>query len=187
MSSIAFAFGASPETNDHEVRPEVNGMDILPELEAEALGIDPPEFFAQAELERGGQLLIGRCGCGVVGCADVHIEVSLTDGGYLWHLDSDREYSFESDQYLASVNVAVAYKGWEPIERTAERLVSAIDFTSLAESGYQFEWASARIAKGRITLSFSKAQTQRLFEVGWDAQSPDDAVRQVSRWAANYV
>jgi hypothetical protein len=71
---------------------------------------------------------------------------------------------------------------WESLERTAERLVSNLNFSSKLENGYRFQWASARIKRGVITLSFEYEGTQRMFDIGWNNAEPENARTQVLHW-----
>jgi hypothetical protein len=44
-----------PETNDHQLRPFVDGDDWLG---ADQLGLDPPKFFRQPALRSAGELVV---------------------------------------------------------------------------------------------------------------------------------
>jgi hypothetical protein len=187
MNLIAWHFEASPTSNDDQVRPVVDDADFLRMFAGDSLGIDPPEFFRQPVLGVGGKLLIGRCSCGVVGCSDVFVDVSVADQGITWQSPASDAHRFDLEQYIDSFKRAAANTAWESVERTAERLVSSLDFTSLEGRGYRFEWASTRVARGRVTLSFLNNGTQRLFEIGWDEQRAEDAEQQVRRWVAQYA
>jgi hypothetical protein len=186
MHVIAFQFKASPASNDHQVRPLIDDMDVLETLGEASLGLDPPEFFQQSALGLEGKLLIGRCSCGVVGCGDVRVDAAVEGQSVTWRLPG-RVYCFGLDQYTSSFKRASENTTWESVGRTAERLVALIDFTRLEQWGYKFEWASTRIANGRVTLSFTNEGAQRLFDVGWNAHNADDAAGQVRRWVAEYA
>jgi hypothetical protein len=186
MSILAFVFEPSPTSNDDQVRPEIDGFDVLRKLADDSLGMDPPEFFRQPALGIGGELLIGRCSCGVVGCGDVQVDVDEVNEIVTWRFRADQAYQFELQQYLESFRSAAASTAWESVGRTAERLVSSIDFGKFVQQGYQLDWASTRIARGRVTLSFSRQGTQRLFEIGWNDQDAEDAVERVRHWLADY-
>jgi len=187
VHSIAFRFEASPSSNDDQVRPVVDGADFLRTIVHDSLGVDPPEFFRQPALGVDGKLLIGRCSCGVVGCGDVLVDITVADQCVTWLTQTERAYDFELSRYLDGFKTASEDTAWESVGRTAERLVSSIDFTKLKERGYKFEWASTRIARGRVTLSFSNQEIQRLFEIGWNDQQAEDATTQVRRWVAEYA
>ena len=182
ISELSFLFGASPETNDHEVRALVDGHDLLGSLVSSGLGIDPPQFFAQKTLRESGSLLIGRCHCGVVGCGDMRVRVEVSGDRVLWHLSNGGSHAFERERYLDAITTAAASTDWETPQRHAERLVAMQDFSAMQDIGYLFQWASARMSHGRLVLSFDFIGTQQLFEIDWDQADPQDAVRQVKRW-----
>lgn len=182
ISEIIFHFGASPETNDHEVRVLVDGHDLLESFGFGGLGIDPPQFFAKQAFREGGSLLAGRCQCGVFGCGDMRVRVEISGDRVLWCPPQGRSYAFGRQSYLDAIATATASTDWETPQRHAERLVAMQDFGAMQEIGYRFEWASARMGDGKLVLSFDFSGTQQLFEIGWDQADPQDAVRQVKRW-----
>jgi hypothetical protein len=187
MHVIDLHFEPSPFSNDHQVRPVIDGIDLLRGLADDSLGIDPPQFFRQPALGRGGNLLIGRCSCGDVGCGAVRVDVAVTDRRVTWQFGTERTYHFELQQYLDCFERASLNTTWESVGRTAERLVSSIDFARLSDQGYRFEWASTRITRACVTLCFSKDGMQRLFGVEWDDRRAEDAEQQVRRWTAHYA
>jgi len=77
MGLLSFKFSASPNTNDHEVRPLVDGMDFLQLDDEDLIGLDPPVFFKQDALLNGGTLFVGRCACGEIGCDNRAITVEI--------------------------------------------------------------------------------------------------------------
>jgi len=184
MNVLTFRFEVSLGSNDHEVRPMIDGKDVL---NKDFLGLDPPEYFNQPKLFESGDILIGRCKCGVVGCDDIRIKNTISSKEVTWNLKGGKKYIFSKKEYFESINHSSNDSSWENNERKAERLVSYIDFSTLAEYGYEFNWASARISKGCISLSFEKDNTQRIFDIGWNPEDPDDAVRNVTRWVIEYV
>jgi hypothetical protein len=187
MHVIALHFEASPFSNDHQVRPVIDGIDLLRALADDSLGIDPPQFFRQPALGRGGKLLIGRCSCGDVGCGPVLVDVAVANRRVTWQFGTERAYHFELHQYLECFERASLNTTWESVGRTAERLVSSIGFEKLSDQRYRFEWASTRITRACVTLCFSKGGKQRLFGVEWDDRRAEDAEQQVRRWAAHYA
>jgi hypothetical protein len=160
----------------------ISGDDLLSSICSGDLGLDPPEFFQQAGLLKGGEILIGRCSCGVVGCGDQRAGVEISSDQVIWHLVRDRRVIFDREQYETALAQGASATAWESVERTAERLVESLDFSARAERGYIFEWASARIKKGQITLSFTVEGRQATVDVGWDQQSPEDARVRVLAW-----
>jgi hypothetical protein len=187
MNVIALHFEASPFSNDHQVRPVIDDIDLLRAFADDSLGIDPPQFFRQPALGRGGKLLIGRCSCGDVGCGPVLVDVAVADQRVSWQFGTERAYHFEMQQYLQCFERASLNTTWESVGRTAERLVSSIDFARLSDQGYRFEWASTRITRACVTLCFLKGGMQRLFGVEWDDRRAEDAEQQVRRWVAHYA
>ena len=184
---LAFQFEASPHSNDHQVRPLIDGIDLLRDFADDSLGIDPPQFFGQPALGRNGKLLIGRCSCGDVGCGAVRVDVAVADRSVTWQCETERVYHFELQQYLECFERASQNTAWESVGRTAERLVSSVDFGRLSDRGYRFVWASTRIAPARVTLCFEKDGRKRLFGVEWDALRAEDAQQKVRSWAAHYA
>jgi hypothetical protein len=186
MNVITLKFAASPFSNDHEVRPVIDGIDLLRELAEDCLGLDPPQLFQQPALGRNGVLLIGRCSCGDVGCGAFRAEVAVAGERVSWRVGDDHSFTFDKQQYLECFERASQDTTWESVGRTAERLVSSIDLARLSEYGYRFEWTSTRIMQARVTLCFVKEGKQRLFQVEWDDRHAEDAEQQVRLWAAEY-
>ncbi|WP_175220878.1 hypothetical protein [Achromobacter deleyi] len=184
MDTLDFVFAESHESNDHEVRPLATGIDILRSLSPNDRGLDPPEFFGQSALWAGGKLLIGRCSCGVIGCGDQIADVEVCSNQIAWLLAQGRRVVFNKEQYEAALAQGAVSTSWESLERTAERLVSGLDFSKRAERGYVFQWASARINKGQITLSFGVGGRQAIIDVGWNQRDPEDARNSVLLWIA---
>jgi hypothetical protein len=184
---LALQFEASPHSNDHQVRPIIDGIDLLRDLADDSLGMDPPQFFRQPALGRSGKLLIGRCSCGDVGCGAFRVDVTVADRRVTWQFETERLYHFELQQYLECFERASLITAWESVGRTAERLVSSIDFGRLSDHGYRFEWASTRITQACVTLCFVKDGRKRLFGVEWDDRQAVDAEQQVRSWAAHYA
>jgi hypothetical protein len=173
MNSLAFDISPSPGSNDHQVRIVIDGEDWL---QGNNLGIDPPEFFAQKALRDGGELLIGRCDCGCVGCADIRVEVARKEPGISWTVREGIFYFFSAKEYDRTIKAAESDTAWEDANRTAERLVAELFRGATLEDGHIFDWASARIGRGLITLSFSLNKSQKTFDFGWDGQNPETAL-----------
>ncbi|WP_152601818.1 MULTISPECIES: hypothetical protein [Burkholderia] len=184
MDFLEFSFAESLESNDHEVRPLATGIDILNTLGPDCLGLDPPEFFGQPALRAGGEFLIGRCSCGVIGCGDQLADVEVFSDQVVWHLAQGHRIVFKKEQYEAALAQGAASTHWESPERTAERLVSCLDFSSRNERGYVFQWASTRIKRGQVTLLFGEGERQVMIDVGWNRRDPEDARNSVLAWIA---
>jgi hypothetical protein len=180
VNTLSFKFGPCVESNDHEVRVLIDGIDVLERVDKSSLGLDPVDFFAQRALMASGDLLIGRCGCGCIGCGDesvraLHDSVSW-QSPHRWISG----VSFTMSAYLEAIAQARADTSWETIDRTAERLVSYLDFSVFERKGMKFVWASARIDQTKMALSFSKGEKQELLFVDWDhrdAAQAEHAVR----------
>lgn len=184
MDTLGFTYASCPDSNDHEVRPIISGDDLLDSICSGGLGLDPPEFFQQAELLKGGEVAVGKCSCGALGCGDKRAGVEISSEQVMWYLGRDRRFVFEREQYETALAQGASATSWESVERTAERLVGALDFSARADRGYIFEWASARIKKGQITLSLNVDGRQATIDVGWDHQTPEDGQVRVRAWIA---
>ncbi len=172
LHTIGFAFGPSPASNDHQVRILVDGEDWLGDS---SLGIDPPEFFAQPALMVGGELLVGRCECGCVGCDDVAVQVVRRPNEVGWSGLQGPVLKFAATQYDFAVDRAKNDLTWETPNRTAERLSANVLAGLVLSDGFAFQWASTRIRSGVLSLSFLRDGVQRIVDLTWDCQSPDTA------------
>jgi hypothetical protein len=183
MNTLSFKFGPSPESNDHEVRILVDGVDILERVDKSSLGLDPVDFFAQAALLETGNLLIGRCGCGCLGCGDEAVSAVHDAGTVSWKSPHRwiSGFVFERTGYLAAISRGRADTSWETVDRTAERLVSSLDFSVFERKGMKFEWASGRMDKTRMALSFNRGGQQELLYVDWNHRNPAEAELAVRR------
>jgi hypothetical protein len=177
MSELTFEIRPSPETNDHEVVVLVDGSKVLDD---DFMGIDPPEFFAQFSKTRTGQLLIGRCRCGVVGCGDYLVTVEIAPEIVTWW--GAKEFRFERAEYDKAIQRAASDFSWEDQQRRAERLAKMVLDGCRTEDGFTFQWASARIKPMSIELSFQKHGQQRMLEFGWDGATDQSAVEGAKRF-----
>lgn len=50
MHSLDLHFEASPYSNDHQVRPVIDDIDLLRDFAEDSLGINPQHFFRQPAL-----------------------------------------------------------------------------------------------------------------------------------------
>ena len=188
MNTLDFRIEPSQSSNDHQVRIIVDGADWLGD---DSLGIDPPEFFAQDALRLGGKVLIGRCDCGCVGCCDVNVTMSRQENSVDWTLRSGGILQFSPCDYDRLIETSLTDFSWEDERRTAERLVSELFRGSKLEDGSIYDWASARIGRGIITLSFSNkgaiGAEQKTFEFGWDGKNPESALPAAKRFKKERV
>ncbi|WP_060337788.1 hypothetical protein [Burkholderia ubonensis] len=173
--SLVFRVLASPETNDHEVRIVIDGEDIIDRL-SHAIGLDPIDFFEQHALLQGGRAVIARCDCGVIGCGDRTAKVAIGGTFVEWDVNVIGIRRFPSDAYRRWIVGAANERGWEDANRRAERLVSEVLAGMRLDDGKVFQWASARIAPGQISLSFWGDGEQSLLSINWDEVHTDTAV-----------
>ena len=151
LRKLTLEVSPSVESNDHQVRIFVDGKDWF---EFEYLGIDPPRFFEQTTF-LGGALIVGRCLCGVEGCADIWANVKEQNGLVEWEFEHRASLKFSKEGYVSAIERAKNDHTWEDIKRTAERLVS-VEFKNTSIESLSFEWASARIEEKKIHLSFCR-------------------------------
>lgn len=177
MNQLSFIILPSPETNDHEIRILIDGEDILGK---DFLGLDPPVFFNQDNLTKGGYMLIGRCTCGEAGCGSYGVTVELDQDKVFWNDDCGLNLVFNKQAYVSTVESVRNDHSWEDIKRRVERLATDILKKSQTKEGYFFDWASARIGENIITLSYRKDGFQKLFEIAWDGRS-DNKVEENAR------
>jgi hypothetical protein len=90
-------------------------------------------------------------------------------------------------EYDLAVDAGAADVSWENIERTAERLVSKLDYSEFKRHGLLFEWASARIKSDRMTLSFKKENAQQFYDAPWDHKFPTNAVEAVQQMLTKLI
>lgn len=163
----------SPSSNDHEARIFIDDVDWLGQ---DSLGIDPPMFFAQ-DFQWEGRLLVGRCECGCEGCCDTVVNVGLDEKEIVWTNESGLRLVFDRREYVNEITRASEDFSWEDERRRVERLVGNVFASAEMEEGYVFNWASARIRTGIITVSFTRNGEQKLLEFGWEPGDFEDAVR----------
>ncbi|QTV05030.1 hypothetical protein [Faecalibacter bovis] len=168
MNKLSFNILPSPESNDHEIRILIDDKDFLGN---DYLGLDPPSFFSQDNLDKDGEIMIGRCTCGVEGCGDFQLTVVIKQDNVLWTNNNGLNLIFEKQYYNHSIETAKNDYSWEDINRKVERLTTNILKNSQTKDSYIFNWASARINERQITLSYNKNGNQKLFNIVWDGQS----------------
>jgi hypothetical protein len=178
MKKLSFTFQACKESHDHEVRIQLDGVDILTTIDKTSLGLDPVEFFAQDTLHKDGELLIGRCSCGCVGCGDTSVRTHHDDEKVVWKSEYRwlSEIVFSKRDYLSAIEAGKSETSWETLERTTERLVGQLDFSGFSKKGMIFQWASARIDPEKIALSFLKSGKQELLYFHWNHADSKSAV-----------
>ncbi len=178
MNILSFKTLESPESNDHQIRILIDGKDWLGD---EYLGLDPPSFFKQPGLLSGGKTVVGRCCCGCEGCDDIIVNVEVTGHSVIWWPESGINPEFVLNQYLSTLESQKNDNSWEDINRKVERLVSEVFEGKVLKGNYSFKWASARIDKGKIKLSFEGGYDQKLFEIPWDSLDTQEAVAKAKK------
>jgi hypothetical protein len=172
LQKLGFAFSPSLASNDHQVRILVDEEDWLGDS---VLGIDPAEFFAQPALTIGGELLVGRCECGCVGCDDVTVRVVRDHDEVKWIDCSTSELTFSTTQFDSAVHRARNDFAWETPNRTAERLAANVLDGIVLQHGFSFQWASTRIRDCVLSLSFLRDGVQKIVDLEWDGVRPESA------------
>jgi len=173
INKLSFNILPSPETNDHEVRILIDNEDFLG---SDYLGLDPPLFFNQDNLDKNGELIIGRCSCGVDGCCDYPIIVTIAEN-VTWTDKYGLNLSFDKEEYFTLMKRSRGDYSWEDIKRRVERLTTDVLRYSKTKDNYQFMWASARINDKQITLSYSKNGDQLLFNFFWDGKTDNNVIQ----------
>jgi hypothetical protein len=115
------------------------------------------------------------------------VDVAPQGREVLWTNTKGLHLHFDREQYDSVVASAREDISWEDSKRTAERLVSGVLTGALLDEGYTFDWASARVRGGVMTISFSKCGTQKLFEFAWDGYSAQDALAGAKRFQKERV
>ena len=179
MNKISFNILPSPETNDHEIRILIDDEDFLGN---DYLGLDPLSFFSQDNFDKNGELMVGRCTCGVEGCGDYAVDVVVNQNNISWTNDNGLNLVFDKQDYDHSIDTAKNDYSWEDIKRKVERLTTNILKLSQTKDNYHFNWASARINDKQITLSYSKNGDQKLFDIVWDGQSESNVVHNAKQF-----
>ncbi len=183
MNKLTFRILPSEESHDHQVRIEIDGNDYLGEF----LGIDPPHFFGQNNFFHEGKLLIGRCDCGCEGCCDTIIDVETIENQIVWKIDESTRFEFDKNEYTQYVNEKRMDFSWENLNRRVERLVSEEFKNTTIYADYDFDWASCRIEKNKILLSYSRKGNpenfrQEILKFDWNGINEEDALNRAKEY-----
>lgn len=186
MNKLTFNILPTEESNDHQVRILIDDVDWL----GEELGIDPPEFFKQTNFLTDGELLIGRCSCGVVGCGDVIVNVTSDEETVNWITADEQKLAFDKEEYSRTIETARTDFSWEDLNRKVERHVSELFKNTSIFGMLTFDWASCRIEDKMINLSFSKHEPpeqfrQEIRKFRWNGTTVEDALEQANEFLKN--
>lgn len=156
--SLEIVVAPAPHTNDHEVLLLGNGRDLVRMIDEEMIGLDPDDILIEPSplLVAGAQpIAIGRCSCGLTGCASIEAKLFREGGAVVWDVqDYDGVLRFDASQYESEVKRALADTSWETPARTAARLIrSTVDHDALRRHGFQFSSSSGRLRIGKISVS----------------------------------
>ena len=179
MHTLSFNILPSDEDHDYEVRILIDDCDILGK---DYIGIDPPDLFRQQNLIGTGEILIGRCTCGVIGCSDYPVYVNILEDKITWTNDNGLNLEFDKSAYEKVIANAKTDFSWESKERRVERLTAEVLKNTRTSNGFKFDWVSARIKENVITVSYSKDGQQKLFEFNWDGQTDQSAVTEANNF-----
>jgi len=182
-STLRIQIALSVDTNDHEVKLLVDGNDVFRRLQG--MGLDPDDCALPAALMPAATprtTIIGRCDCGVRGCGDIDVRISLEEERIVWELAGE-QFCFVAADYIAELERAGSDLSWETPDRSAGRLVRCgIEQvrTQLADHGLTFHWASGRVQAGSFTASIESAQeSQILIHIPWTDESPEQIAAQL--------
>jgi hypothetical protein len=149
----------SPGTNDHEVLLVAGEQNLVERFAAGSMGLDPDDLLVEPctlLADGSSECLIGRCDCGVLGCGDVRINLSVQGDTVIWAdiREPRRVIQFERQLYQAEVERSLADFSWETAGRRTERLIrNDIDRQRLADLGFEFSWASTRASPDAVTIA----------------------------------
>lgn len=180
---LTITVGDNPSSNDHEARLLIDGKDWLG---SEYMGLDPPRLESELLTDRDGSIIVGRCSCGAEGCGDLIVEVIRSENLVSWSSPETTKVTFDASQYDAEVARFVNDKSWETTGRAVEREVEQIFSGIITIDSFRFDWASTRIQKGLVHLSFSKGLEQKLLEFGWDGASLANAIARAQQFRAEH-
>lgn len=184
---IRFEVVSSPASNDFCLRAIVDGEDFIAKHWPELLGIDPPRMYERLlrPLSRDPrELVIARCGCGEECCDNASVLATADGGRIRWEAMSGGAPSVEFDaaQFQAALSAVMRDASWEPRGYTVDRLLKdVVDRDLLLGRGYEYRWASDRIAAGELTLSLKRGDGQVLVRLPWKDETPEEMTAAAAR------
>jgi hypothetical protein len=156
LSALRLDVRSLAGTNDHEVRPMIDGEDLIATRFPGLVGVDPDDLLiAPSPLRPGAPhaVTVARCECGEAGCSRGDLSVR-TDGDQVSWLIGARTYRFERGRYLAEIARAEQDTRWETPDRTAARLIrDGVDRRTLAMQGLGYQWSSGRLSRDHLAIS----------------------------------
>lgn len=176
MNTLRFEIAPSPETNDDEVRIFIDGEPLF-NIDDSSMGLDPPKLFDALKKHWVGDLMIGRCICGVEGCGDIVVYVFRSQRSVKWETRLKVQFEFDIEAYNSTINQLLADTSWESTKRRVERLVGKVMSGTQTEDGLRFQWASTRIQENTVCLAYKNGDEQRVFEFVWDGETEISALK----------
>lgn len=172
VNQLSFDIRHSPESNDHQVRILVDNIDILGK---EQLGLDPPDLIDALHPAAKGDILVGRCNCGCLGCGDVFARITKQEDCIVWHYE-DQTFRFSAVSYKAALTKLATNHDWEDINRHVERRLNlALSTYECGAKENGFRWVSTRVGRNQLTYSFVKNNEQKLLVIHWGGATFEDA------------
>ena len=140
------------------------------------------DFIRFVRPEFSGDVLVGRCDCGCIGCDEVRAKVRIEERSVIWSL-LGKVYHFEIDAYIATLGNLASDHSWEDIGRRVERILTerVQKDTRWVREQTQFDWVSTRCSRNQLTYSFTIDGQQVTFSTGWGGQTEEDAIAAQSR------
>jgi hypothetical protein len=168
MTDFRIHVSFSPDSNDHQVRFQAGGTDLIARFWGDMLGLDPDDILTQPcplLAHCRGTVTVARCSCGVTGCGSEEVAVTETGGQVTWSSGGKTVMSVDALKYRSEVVRALNDFSWETPDRTAARLFKAkVDVGALQARSFGFEWASGRVRGGQFTASL-RLQEEGLYQV----------------------
>lgn len=180
MSNLSYQILPNPDDDTYEVRLFVDGIDWI---EMGHLGLDPPDLVRELTSVHRSHLTIGRCGCGVLGCDDLVVNVQRTLHSVEWSCLNRKSVVFDAEHFDCFVAALVTDHSWEPVGRTVERHLNEMFAGMVTDDRYVFDWSSTRIRPDHVSISVSKGGQQKLLECSWDGATLASAQSSARRLA----
>lgn len=171
-STIELRVSRYAEDDSFEVRPIVDGSDVLARYWDDMLGTPPEALFpGSSPAERpselhGGEMPhranVAQCSCGTFGCAGISVEIVQEGDKVIWRDWEDEggrpeaadTLYFDAASYHAELERVADEACWISVEEKVIRLVSQrVDRTLLARHELTLEWSSASPRSGYLSIA----------------------------------